>query len=178
DEREVGEARRLLAHRLVEEDLLVRVREVVLTADDVGDPHRDVVADDAEVVERAAVRTQEREVLGVPVLPLLRPVDRVVEARGSLAVGDAEADGEGLTGASAARGFLLGERAARRVAEPDTAPRRRLLSLLVELFVRGEGAVRLALGEETLRGLAMVRLRVALEERPLVPMEAQPVQSL
>src|SRR4030095_905354 len=67
---------------------------------------------------------------------------------------------------------------ARGVAQPHAASRGRLLALLVELLVRGEGAGRLALGEKALRGLAVVRLRVALQERALVPPEAQPVEPL
>src|SRR5438270_12776830 len=78
------ERRRRGSHRLVEQDLLVRVREMILTTNDLRDPHVDVVADDAQVVKWASVRTQEREVFDVGVLPLLNAVHAVFEASDAL----------------------------------------------------------------------------------------------
>ena len=56
DERQVGEARHVVAQRPEQQDVLGRVREVVLAADDVGDLHRRVVDDDREVVQRRCRR--------------------------------------------------------------------------------------------------------------------------
>ena len=56
DERQVREARHVVAQRSEQEDVLGRVREVVLAADDVGHLHRRVVDDDREVVQRRCRR--------------------------------------------------------------------------------------------------------------------------
>ena len=59
-------ARRLVAERLQHHRLLRRVREVVVAADHVGDPHFGVVDGDGEVVEGRAVAASDHEVvLGV-----------------------------------------------------------------------------------------------------------------
>src|SRR5258708_38579413 len=68
---------------------------MILAPDDLRDAHVDVVANDAEVVKRATVRPQQREVLDVGVLALLHPVHAVLEARGAT-VGDLEANRERL----------------------------------------------------------------------------------
>ena len=54
--------RHRVAERPEQEDVLGRVREVVLAADDVADLHRRVVDDDREVVERRAVAADDDEV--------------------------------------------------------------------------------------------------------------------
>ena len=61
--RHVGEAGQRGAERLVEQDLPRRVGDVVVAADDVRDPHVDVVDDDAEVVDRRAVGARDDEVV-------------------------------------------------------------------------------------------------------------------
>ena len=50
------------AERLEEEDVLRRVREVVLTADHMGDSHICVIHHHGEVIERTPVRAQDDEV--------------------------------------------------------------------------------------------------------------------
>ena len=62
DERQVGEERDRVAERPEQQDVLGRVREVVLAADDVADLHRRVVDDHREVVERRAVGADDDEV--------------------------------------------------------------------------------------------------------------------
>ena len=62
DERQVGERGHVVAERPEQQDVLGRVRDVVLAADDVGDLHRGVVDDDREVVERRAVGADDDEV--------------------------------------------------------------------------------------------------------------------
>ena len=63
EQRQVRVGRRLGAERLQDQDLARRVREVVLAADDVRDAHVAVVHRDREVVERAAVRAGDHEVV-------------------------------------------------------------------------------------------------------------------
>ena len=63
DHAEVRELRDRRAERPEERDVLGRVGEVVVAADDVRDPHVGVVHADAEVVERMAVGAHEDEVV-------------------------------------------------------------------------------------------------------------------
>ena len=62
DERQVGEHRFVVAEGTEQEDVLRRVGQVVLAADDVADLHRGVVHDHREVVERRAVAADDDEV--------------------------------------------------------------------------------------------------------------------
>jgi hypothetical protein len=62
DERQVGEGRLRIAERAEQEDVLRRVREMVLAPDHVADAHRRIVDDDREVVERRAVGPDDDEV--------------------------------------------------------------------------------------------------------------------
>src|SRR2546423_961806 len=55
DERQVREARDGRAERLVDENLLVCVRQMILAANYVRDAHLNVVADDREVVKRMTI---------------------------------------------------------------------------------------------------------------------------
>src|SRR5688572_30530470 len=91
---------------------------MVLAADNLRDPHVDVVADDAQVVERAAVRPEEREILDVRVLPLLDTVDAILEARDP-AVRHLEADRERFL-LGTLRGFGRAQQPAALVAPPGT----------------------------------------------------------
>ncbi len=68
DERDVCERRHRVAERPVEQDLLRRVGQVVLAADDVRDPHVGVVDDGAEIVRRRAVGAHDDEVVEFAVL--------------------------------------------------------------------------------------------------------------
>ncbi len=64
----MGEHRRLVAERAIERNLLGRVRNVVVAANDVRDRHRDVVGDDGEVVDGAAIAAQDDEVVEIAAL--------------------------------------------------------------------------------------------------------------
>ena len=88
----MGELRLRVAERAEEEDVLGRVREVVLAADDVADLHRRVVDDDDEVVERRAVAADDHEVAAeVGDIELHVAADDVVE--GDEALADPEPEG-------------------------------------------------------------------------------------
>ena len=91
DERQVGERRHLVAERPEQQDVLGRVRDVVLAADDVGHLHRRVVDDDGEVVQRRPVRADDDEVAAdVRDVDLDSAADDVVPGDDALA--DAEAE--------------------------------------------------------------------------------------
>ena len=68
-----------MAERLEDEDLRERVRQVLLGADDVGDPHLGVVDDRGEVVERLPAGPDDHEVADLVGLLLDVPLDQVVD---------------------------------------------------------------------------------------------------
>src|SRR5204862_3575222 len=68
-----------------------RVRQVIVPADHVGDPHRDVVHDDAEVVRGRPLGADEDPVVELAVIERHRTVDQVVHDRRAL-VRDPEAE--------------------------------------------------------------------------------------
>ena len=182
------EHRHAVAERLEQQDVLGRVADVVLAADDVADAHRRIVDDDREVVERRPVAAHDDEVPAEVGRIDLDPVaDQVVPRDDALA--DAEAEG-----ALAALGLALRALVRREVGTPAHVARRQLRGLLglavgVELLGRAVARVR-----EVLREQPGGRLRVALEAlhlsvwrvrpdvlrprdaRSLVPGDAQPVQ--
>ena len=81
NQRQVRKLRHRRAERLVKQDLLVSVREMVLAANHVRDAHLDVVDHDREVVKRMAVGTQQHEIFDLGVAALLRSVNDVVKLR-------------------------------------------------------------------------------------------------
>ncbi len=129
DEGQVSEARRRDPQGLVEQDLLVRVGEVVLAPNDVGDAHFHVIADDHVVIEGRGVGAQQREVLDVPVTALLGAVHLVVEARTPVVIGDPEADRKRFSAGGTARRDFLREVTALVIAQPGPALGGRLLAL-------------------------------------------------
>ena len=72
-----GETRRLRAQSLVNQNLFVRVRQMILPANHVGDAHFDVVADDGEIVERMTVGAQQNQIFNLAVISFLMPVNRI-----------------------------------------------------------------------------------------------------
>jgi hypothetical protein len=156
----------------------VGVGEVILPPDDVGDAHLDVVAHDHVVVEGAAVRAEEGEVLDVLEGPLLGSVHLVLEARAPLPLRHPEPDGEGLAPLGPADRLGLGQLPARLVAQPGLARRGQGLALGLQLVGGEERAVGPALAEQALRHQAVALHALALEVRPLIPAEAQPLEAL
>ncbi len=163
------------------------LREVVLAAHDVGDPHRLVVDHHHEVVERHPVAAHDHEVAEQRVVELDLAADQVVEA--DVLRRDLEAQ---------RRPAPLGdERRAIRIGQAQAAPvvaRRLVVALLLvahrlELIGRAVAVVGGAAGQEPI-GLARVQLHplalavgrvrtdilAARHLRPLVPGDAEPVQ--
>src|SRR5437868_14850157 len=79
DQRKVSKTRFCRAERLIDQDLLVRVCEMILTANNVCYPHLDVIADNGEIVERMAIRAEQHEVLGLFIFTLLETKNAVLE---------------------------------------------------------------------------------------------------
>ena len=176
DHRQVREARDRRAERFVEEDLLGRIRDVIVAAHHEGDPHRDVIGDHGVVVDRCAVGAEDDEVVDIPVGEGDPVVYEVLPRR--LAVGDPEADDRGFAGGGALLGLGGGDTPAAPVVAEGLLPRLGLLAARVELGGGAEAAVRFARGEE-LGGVGLMPHYVrTLEDDLLVPVEAEPVQAV
>ena len=186
----MGEPRHGVSERPEQEDVLGRVGEVVLTADDVADLHGRVVDDDGEVVQRRAVRPDDDEIAAeVGHVDLDPSAHDVVE--GDDALTDAEAQDR-----APALGLALGPFVGRQVrAATDVAGRQlgRLERLAIggELLGRAVAGIRLVPLEEPRGGrrvagqalhLAVGRVRTARflagHLGTLVPAQAQPVQAV
>ena len=120
NQRHVGEHRQRGAQRLVEQDLLGRIGNMIGAADDVGDAHVHIVGDHAQVIGGAAVGAQQHEVFQLSVGELHAAEDGVVES-GAAGFGDGKAHGRGFScgatpGAFLARNLPAGAFIARRTA--------------------------------------------------------------
>ena len=105
DQRHVGEYRQARAQRLVEQNLLGRVGDVVGAADDVGDAHVHIVGHHAQVVCGAAVGAEQHEVFQFGIGEFHAAEDGVVEERAAR-FRHGEADGRGLSCGAAPGAFL------------------------------------------------------------------------
>ncbi len=83
--------------RAIQQDLLRRVRDVIVAADHVRDSHLDIVAHHRQLIGGLAVGAKQDEILDVRAVELDRPVNEIVEAGDAFR--HAEADGARLPGA-------------------------------------------------------------------------------
>jgi hypothetical protein len=180
----------LVAERPEQQDVLGRVRDVVLAADDQAHLHLGVVDDDREVIERRAIAPDDHEVAAEVRYVDLDPVpDEVVPGDDALADPEAQRAAESL---ALAFGSLVG-REVRATAHVARRLVGRLLGLAVglELLRRAVAGVGEVLREERLgrrlvaldpRQLAVRRVRplvpAAGDLGALIPAQAQPVQAL
>ncbi len=188
DERQVGEGRQLVTEGPEQEDVLRGVREVVLAADHLGDPHLGVVDDDREVVERGAVGADDDEVAAeIRDVEFHAASNDIVER--DRALPDPEADGGPAT-----LGLEGGPLLRRQVGTASAVSGRQLgglesLPLGVELLGRAEARICLVLGEELLGGRGVQREplhlpvgrvraagRFAGDFGTLVPAQTEPVE--
>ena len=179
-----------VAERPEQQDVLRRVREVVLAADDVGDLHRRVVDDDREVIQRAAVAADDDEVAAqVGDVDLDVTADDVVE--GDDAGPDPESKRARPAVGDPRRPLLGGQRRA-----PSDVLRRQLGRLLGgpvggELLGRAVAGIGQVDGQQPLgrRGIRRQPLHLAIRRvrsagglagdlRALVPAQAEPVQAV
>ena len=73
----MGKARRRFAERFVNQNLLMRVRQMILSANYVRNSHLDVVADNRQIIKRMTVRAQQNEVFDLGVIAFLKSVNAV-----------------------------------------------------------------------------------------------------
>ena len=62
NQRQVRELRHRRAQRLINQNLLMRVRQVILAPNDMSDAHFNVVEHDRKVIERMTIRTKQHQI--------------------------------------------------------------------------------------------------------------------
>ncbi len=173
DERDVRHHRHLPAHRRVDLRLARGVGEMVVAADDVGDAHVVVVDDHRQHVGRRAVGAQQHEVVEIAVRPGDAALHLVVDhglALGRRLEAHDRRDARGRLGGVA-------------VAPASVVAHRALLGLGAlahrrEFILAGEAMIRLALGEQSQRHLAVTVGAGELVHRLAVPIEAEPGEAV
>ena len=157
-----------------ERHVLGRVREVVVPAQDVRDPHVRVVDADGEMVERVPIGPHQDEVV--------EGVGRELHAAADEVVHDdrlrrhPQPDDELLARPRAPIALVGRDFPARPRVSIRASLRLRLLALGVELLGGLERAVGPALGDEPVRGRAVEVEALRLIVRALVVLEAEPVE--
>ena len=157
-QRQVGVDRRRRAERLEHQQLLGRVGEVVLAADDVRDLGVEVVDRDREVVEHRAVGAGDHRIVEAGVGKRGVAADHVVDDRLAL-VGHVQAD----------RAVGLGLAAEAAVGAVGGLER-------LDVVAGRAGAIGVAGVQQLGERLAGGDRALGLEDRPLVPVEVQPAQ--
>src|SRR5690606_23886917 len=152
------------------------VGQVIVAADDVRDPHLDVVRNDGKVVDRRAVGSDDDEIVDLGVTEPGLAMDGIVPEH--LALGHTEADGVGLAcGGPLFRDPRIDVPAAPIVAV-DSPAHLSSLAACLQFFGRAETPVSPA-GTEQRLGVAPVALEtVRLMIGALVPVEPQPPQAV
>ena len=154
NQRHMRKARRRLSESFVEQDLLGRIRDVIVPTNDIGDPHVDVVGHDSEVVGRVTPGAQDDEVLDVGVVEGNRPAHAVVEAR--LAGRHLEPDRARTRGFERRR-FIDRAHEAGAVVHPAAASGLDRLPLLLNRLGRAVAIVGAPLRDQTIPRIARYR---------------------
>ena len=161
EERQVRVARRNGVERAQNQQLLRRVREVIVAANHVGDPHVRIVHRDREVVQRGAVATRDHEVVLGPVLEPNRPADQVLDHRHPV-VRDAQAN-----------------RRAGTVPGLAAVPRASVGPLPgANVVCGGRVGIGVTALDQLCDPLAVTLTALVLAQRPVVPVELQPAQGI
>src|SRR5271155_1381430 len=187
NQRHVRENRRRRPQRVIDQHLLRRIRQMIRAANNVRDAHINVVHHHAQLISRHAARAQQHKILDVCVLYLTRPKNRVLEFR--------HARARSLEPDRPRRTFLLFRRAF-RIRKIAARARHSLQSLrplvvpfafVVLILRRGIIPARVSRGlavASVTRPARQYPLRrgpihfpaLRLKERPLVPLNPQPLQ--
>ena len=111
DQRHVREHWQPRAQRLVEQNLFWGIGDMIGAADDVGDPHIDIVSDHAQVIGGATIGAQEYEVFQFRVGEFNPPGNSVVK-KCAAGLGHREPQGGGFSSGPASGAFFARNRAA------------------------------------------------------------------
>ena len=169
------ETRRIVAECAVEQDLLGRVRDVVVAAHHQRDAHVDVVRDHGEIVDRRSVRAEDDEVFDVLVRKGNAFVHGVVPRR--LAIRHAKAHDERHARGDATRDFVGREQIASAIVLEAVLARGGRLTHHLELRCGAKASIRGAGLEQEVRIALMARETECLMHDVLVPVETEPLES-
>src|ERR1019366_407631 len=160
----------LVPEGAIQRNLLGRVRDMVVAADDMRDRHRYIIGYYSHVVDGGSVGAQDDEIVQVTALPRNVAMYRVIP--GDLGIGHRKADGVRHSCRFAAR--LLGRwEFVTGALEPERrAERLGLRAFDIELAGCEIILVRVSRGEQALRIGTMALGVGTLEERPFVPGDA------
>ena len=182
DQRDMGKDRRRGAESAVEQDLFRGVRNVVGAANDMGDAHLDVVDNSAKLIggqggpaAGAASRAHEDEILDFVILHFAGTKHGVFESR-SGAQRNAKAYGWILMGGG---GLAFAATAANDAPYFAFGGGRIVRRIAPGVFLRGAVAeIGGACGEQLIGGGSVTGQALRLEERPFIPVESEPIQSV
>ena len=173
----MGKHRQAGAQRLVEQNLLGRVRNMIGAADDVGDPHIHVVGDHAQVVGGTAIGAQQHEVFQFGVGELYSAENGVVEKRAAR-LGHGKADGRGLSCSPAAGAFFARNLAAGSFVAWRAACGGCSRAALLQFFLGAKAIIGVSGGYEFRRILAVHFDALSLMVGAFIPVEAEPAHAL
>ncbi len=174
----------LVAESLEDDDLPGSVRKVVITPDDMGDLHGDVVDHRREVIGGRSVRADDHEVVERVGREGHRSSDGVVEHDIAPGLRHRDTPYVGLTRGDARRGRGRAERAAGPVIPGGTAGRPGCVSLRGEFLGGTEARVDRPGLPQLSEGPVVQRSACGLEVRPvgptrlgtLIPVQSEPAQ--
>ena len=138
-------SRRRFTERFVNQNLFVRVRQMVLPANDVRDMHFNVVANDRVIVKRMTVRTKQNKVFDFRIISFLQTINRVFKLRFS-AWRNFQANPKRLSRVGAFIGFFLRQITKRIIAHIFLLARafdnRSFYVFIASLFIRRKITIR------------------------------------
>ena len=177
DERHVRKRGRRPVERLINQNLLGGVGEVVGAANDVGDAHVEVVGHHAQVVGGLAVAAQQDKVFDLLVGHFHPARHQVVEG-GAAFLRHNEAQRVALAALQPRRHFFRRQPPTTPVVLGRAAGLLRLLATLLELLRRAKARIGVAGGAQSLGQGVIAFEALRLEIRPLVPIQPQPAQAI
>ncbi len=177
NERDVGKHRRRCAERVILQQLLGRVRNVVGAADDVRHAHVEIVSDDAEVICRDLVGAQQDEIFDLAVGEL-QVAEHCIVPAGRAVERNCEPHRRVRSHGFSRGRFLRRDGAATPVIHRRTTSSGGLGAARLQLLFRAEAVVRVTAGQQSLCSLLIQIHPPRLEERPLVPVQPNPAHAL
>ena len=173
------------AKGLIEQNLFVCVRQVILSTNDMRNSHLDVIENNRKVVERMTIRAQQHEIFNLGICTFLFAIDDVREPRGAFRR-DLQADCKWFVRCRPGVGFVFGQITKRIAAMIDTFRSVSpcpfsdvLLDVGVSaLFFRREIAVGFAFVNQAAGRRAMLLGVGRLKDHLLIVVETEPLEPL
>src|SRR5215204_6062328 len=184
NQRHMRKPRDRCAERLKQQNVLRRVGDVVVAANDIGNSHLNIVHDDREVIGRIVVRPEDYEVFDIGAVELDPAVHRVIECGASR--GHLEANRSRRRGILELAHLIGGESEARAVVLPGLTKLLGAFALLTKPLRAAEAGVGVSGIDEAASGRAVAVEPLRLEIRSMrssdfwsfVPCQPKPAQTV